>query len=125
MAADRPATQDLDLTDDLMDRPLIELNGEGEGDDEGEADNIEPMDDDSSEEEEDNPEDLRKVAQGFIVDEDEEEDEEEEDREENLKRSKKHRKRKRRHGVSLVSVSRLILCSRLNPLLRLLYIFRG
>jgi hypothetical protein len=80
------------IEDDPMDGSIHEEEDEGEGD------AVAPMEDDSSEEEEDNPEDLRKVAQGFIVDEDEEV---EEDREVKRRR-KKHHKHKRPRSPSTI-----------------------
>ncbi|KAG8966029.1 Transcription elongation factor spt6 [Tulasnella sp. 419] len=94
MASPQPP-QDVDMADPTdVQRPLGEdpENGDAEGseeeDEEGE------MIDDSSEEGEDNEEDLRKVAQGFIV---EDEDEEPEtDPEEKARRRQERKERRKR-----------------------------
>ncbi|WWC89746.1 transcription elongation factor SPT6 [Kwoniella dendrophila CBS 6074] len=72
---------------------------------EGEGDAIRPYGDerDSSEEEsEDDPEEAKRIAEGFIVDEDDEdedEDDEEEDEEERKRRRKEAKKRKKREKL--------------------------
>ncbi|WRT67313.1 transcription elongation factor SPT6 [Kwoniella shivajii] len=69
---------------------------------EGEGDAIRPYGDerDSSEEEsEDDPEEAKRIAEGFIVDEDEDEDDEEEDEEERERRRKERKKRKKREKI--------------------------
>ncbi|KAL5532712.1 SPT6 [Sanghuangporus sanghuang] len=86
-----------------------DVNGVAKGDDaeggggeneEGEGEEIEQgkaISDDSSEEEEEDEEAVRRVREGFIVDEDEDEEEEEEEDEEERRRRKKRRKHKHKH----------------------------
>ncbi|KAG8984083.1 Transcription elongation factor spt6 [Tulasnella sp. JGI-2019a] len=77
----------------------VDVEGSAAGSDEGEGDVIGPGadHDDSSEEEEENEEEMRKVAQGFIVDEDEDEEGEESDEAERRRRRKKKRRKHKHH----------------------------